>query len=111
MNGGTLKTELDPGSWIVNVLLLKPAQLFGLLNLDPLRSSALDVKYCDNDFEDDEEEARSSSNVLILALGCEIPATLEPHLKQNLPPGFTSGTKLHHFGWGKPLLVADCWRK
>ena len=41
------------------------------------------------DFVDEEEEAPSSSGVLILALGCEISATLGPLLKQNLCPGFT----------------------
>ena len=60
-----------------------------MLSLYPSRSSALEAKYCDNDFVDEEEEARSSSAVLILALRCEISATLEPDLKQNLSPGFT----------------------
>ena len=55
-----------------------------------MHSSALEAKYCDNDFVDEEDEARSSSDVLILALRCEISATLEPDLKQNLSPGFTS---------------------
>ena len=63
--------------------------MFGVLSLYPLRSSALEAKYCDNDFVDEEEEARSSSAVLILALRCEISATLEPDLKQNVCPGFT----------------------
>ena len=63
-----------------------------LLSLYPLRSSALEAKYCrycDNDFVDEEDETRSSLRALILALGCEISANLEPHLKQNLSPGFT----------------------
>ena len=52
--------------------------------------SALEAKYCDNDCVDEEDEARSSSGVLILALRCEISAALEPDLKQNLSPaGFT----------------------
>ena len=38
---------------------------------------------------DEEDEARLSPGVLILALGCEISATLDPDLKQNLCPGFT----------------------
>jgi len=66
--------------------LLKPA-LFGLLN--PLRSSTLEAKYWDSDFVDEEDKARSSSGILILALECDVSATLEPHLKQNLSPGFT----------------------
>ena len=50
--------------------------------------SALEAKYCD--CVDEEDEARSSSGVLILALRCEISAALEPDLKQNLSPaGFT----------------------
>ena len=72
---------VGPGSL---TFLFKPTQLFGLLRLYPLRSSVLEAKYCNNDFVDEEDEARSSSGVLILALGCEISATLEPHLKQNL---------------------------
>ena len=52
--------------------------------------SALEAKYCDNDCVDEEDEARSSSGVLILALRYEISAALEPDLKQNLSPaGFT----------------------
>ena len=52
--------------------------------------SALEAKYYDNDCVDKEDEARSSSGVLILALRCEISAALEPDLKQNLSPaGFT----------------------
>ena len=52
--------------------------------------SALETKYCDNDCVDEEDEARSSSGVLILALRYEISAALESDLKQNLSPaGFT----------------------
>ena len=54
--------------------------------INPLPPS-LEAKYYD--FVDEEEEARSSSGVLILALGCDISVTLEPLLKQNLCPGFT----------------------
>ena len=57
------------------------------VKLNALRSSSLEANYYD--FVDEEEEARSSSGVLILALGCDISATLEPLLKQNLCPGFT----------------------
>ena len=106
MNVRTFKTELDPKSLTF---------MFGLLSLYPLRSSALEAKYSDNYFVDEEDEARSSSGVLILEHGCDISATLEPHLKQNLSPRFTSphltfhtcrtgDTKLRHFGCGK-------WRK
>ena len=64
--------------------------MFGLLSLYPLRFSALEAKYWDNEFVDEEDEARSSSGVLILTLRCEISAALEPDLKQNLSPaGFT----------------------
>ena len=44
--------------------------------------SALEAKYCDNDCVDEEDEARSSSGILILALRCEISAALEPDLMQ-----------------------------
>ena len=57
-----------------------------------LKSSAffaLEAKYSDNYFVDEEDEARSSSGVLILELECDISATLEPHLKQNLSPRLT----------------------
>ena len=90
--------ELDPGLFPFNtdfiVLLVK---------LNALRSSSLEAKYCDNDFVDEEEEARSSSGVLVLVLGCNIPATLEPLLKKNLCPGFTFHIDPHqtrHFGCG-----------
>jgi len=110
------RLELDPGSL---TFLLKPALLFGLLSLYPLRSSALEAKYCDNDFVDEEDEARSSSGVLILALGCDISAPLEPHLKENLSPGFTldphetqNSAILDAAKWRKQTLtLADCWRK
>ena len=50
----------------------------------------MEVKYCDNDCVDEEDEARSSSGVLIRALRCEISAALEPDLNQNFSPeGFT----------------------
>ena len=39
----------------------------------------MEAKYCDDDFVDEEDETRPSSGVLILALGCEISANLEPH--------------------------------
>ena len=45
---------------------------------------ALEAKYCDNDCVDEEDEARSSSGVLILALRCEISAALEPDLKRKI---------------------------
>ena len=80
MNVRTFTTELDPGSLTF---------MFGLLSLNPLRSSALEAKYSDNYFVDEEDEARSSSGVLILELECDISATLEPHLKQKLSPRFT----------------------
>ena len=62
------------------------------LSLYPLRSSALEAKYCDDDFVDEEDKTRPSSGVLILALGCEISANLEPdfvsrvHFSQQLWP-------------------------
>ena len=74
-------------SWIVDVPFqtgLVVWLLKAYILLYPLRSAPLD-----NDFVDEEDEARSSSDVLILALGYEIPATLEPHLEQNLSPRFT----------------------
>ena len=76
MNVRTMKLDwiLGPGSLI---FLLKPAKLFGQV----LRYTC--------DFVVEEDEARSSSGVLILALGCEISATLEPHLKQIFSPGFS----------------------
>ena len=64
---------------------MKRALLFGLLSLYPLRSSALEAKYCDNDFVDEEDEARSSSGVLILTLRRDISGTLEPHLTKFSP--------------------------
>ena len=89
MNVRTLKTELDPGFWIVDV----PFQTGLVVWLAKPISSAFfrfrDQVYCDSDFVDEEDEARSSSGLLILALGCEISATLEPHLEQNLSPGLT----------------------
>ena len=78
MNVRTLKTVLDPGSWIVDV----PFKI-GFIVAWPLRSSAfsaLEAKYCDNDFADEEDEARSSSGLLILTLRCEISATVWNHV-------------------------------
>ena len=95
----TTRLELEPG---LLTFLLKPALLFGLLRYWQTRTHccghivahdvyriSLEAKYCDNDFVDEADKARSSSGVLILALGCDISATLEPLLKQNLSPGFT----------------------
>ena len=78
----TTRLELDP-----ELFPFKTGFVVWLVNLNALRSSSLEAKYYD--FVDEEEEARSSSGVLILALGCDISATLEPLLKQNLCPGFT----------------------
>ena len=68
MNVRTFNTELDPGSLTF---------MFGLLSLYPLHSSALEVKYSNNYFVDEEDEARSSSGVLILELGCDIVISLQ----------------------------------
>ena len=68
MNVRTLKTKLDPGSWIFDV----PFQTGLVVWLVSLISSAFfrfeAPWYCDNDFVDEEDEARSSSVVRILAL-------------------------------------------
>ena len=65
--------------------------------------SALEAKYCDNDCVDEEDEARSSSGVLILALRCEISAALEPDLKQNfIPANFFRGISVRFLSW-------ECW--
>ena len=88
---------LDPG---LLIFLLRQALLFGLSSLYPLRSSALEATYCDNDFVDEQEKACSSLSVLILALRCDISAILEPHLKSisktsaSVSSGFPNTRKL-----------------
>ena len=103
MNVRTFKTELDPESFTF---------MFGLLSIYPLRSSALsEAKYSDNYFVDEEDEARSSSGVLLLELGCDISATLEPHLKQNLSPRITLDPHVSNRRQNSANLDAEKWRK
>ena len=115
-----MKTGLDHGSWTVDVPF-KTGLVVWLVKFISSAFSALVAKYSDNDCVDEEDEARSSSGVLILALRCEISAALEPDLKQNLSPaGFTldphksnmsRDTNLRHLGCGKLLMVTDCQHK